>query len=102
MILVYTVVGSADEAEKLAELLVEERLVACVNYFPVSSIYRWKGKVRHDAEFVLICKTISKNFGAVEKRILEEHSYECPAVFSIPVSECSGSYLRWLEDSLKK
>lgn len=100
-IAVLSTAGSDDEAEKIADALVEERLVACVNYFRVKSVYRWKGKVEKSGEYVLLCKTVKEKYAAVEEKIRELHSYECPEVVALPVCGGSETYLRWVGDSTR-
>jgi len=100
-ILVYTTTGSLEEAEKIAKHLVESKLVACVNYFPVKSIYQWKGKTCCEEEHVLLCKTVERRFNKVKEAIKKLHKYEVPAVFSIKIKECERKYLQWIQDSVK-
>jgi periplasmic divalent cation tolerance protein len=98
-VMVYTTCESKSEAEKIAKVLVKERLTACVNYFPVRSIYSWKGVVEKAGEYVLLCKTQKKNIQRMERRIKELHSYECPAFIAYPMSYGSKDYLRWIKEN---
>jgi len=81
--LVLTTAGSREEAEKIAQALVERRLAACVNLVgPIQSVYRWQGKVETATEHLLVIKTTAGLFDAVAKAIRELHSYECRSVFN--------------------
>lgn len=95
-ILVHTTTGSKREAEKIAKKLVKEKIVACANYFPVHSTYRWNGEVVSEMEYSLSCKTTKKNFPLVKRAILSIHSYDLPAIVSIPINGGSSDYLHWI------
>ena len=91
--------GSEEEATKIANSLVEERLAACVNIIsPVRSIYRWEGKIWDEKEWMLIIKTQKKRFEELEKKIKSLHSYAVPEIIALPVVEGFASYLKWLEE----
>jgi periplasmic divalent cation tolerance protein len=102
-IVVYVTAGSAEEAERLAQALVGERLAACVNRIKsVQSIYRWQGKVEQSEEELLIIKTGKELFPALEKRVRELHSSAVPEIIALPVIEGSVGYLRWLKEQVSK
>ncbi len=101
LIVVYVTAGSAEEAEKLARVLVEEKLAACVNRVKaVESVYRWQGNVEKSDEELLIIKSRKDLFGALEKRVRELHSYSVPEVIALPVVLGSAPYLNWLGEQL--
>ena len=95
-IITYITCGNREEAEKISEALVKENLVACVNYFSISSVYRWKDKIEKDSEFVLLCKTTEEKFSSVKERVRELHSYELPAILSIKIEDGDEGYLNWI------
>lgn len=102
-IVVYVTAGSAEEGERIAAALVEERLAACVNRVShVHSVYRWGGKVERTDEELLIVKTSRALFERLKKRIAELHSYSVPEVIALPILEGSESYLNWLHEELAK
>jgi periplasmic divalent cation tolerance protein len=95
--------ATAEEAERLASVLVEERLAACVSLIPsVRSIYRWQGKVEDSTETMLLIKTSVEQLAALEARIHALHSYETPEFLVLPVESGSAAYLDWLMASLSK
>jgi periplasmic divalent cation tolerance protein len=101
MELVYVVAADMQEAEKLAMGLLDQRLAACVNIFPpVRSFYLWKGRTESSDEVVFLVKTVPGYFPLVEEFVRKHHSYEVPAVFSIPVERVSEPYRRWIFDVL--
>ena len=88
-----------DAAEKLARVLVEERLAACVNIIPgVKSVYRWEGKIHVDTEHTLLIKTSAHRLGVMTQRIKELHPYELPEVISLSLNNGEGEkrYLEWV------
>jgi uncharacterized protein involved in tolerance to divalent cations/8-oxo-dGTP pyrophosphatase MutT (NUDIX family) len=96
-IVVYVTAGSAEEADRLAQSLVGERLAACVNRVKsVQSVYRWQGEVEQSEEELLIIKTRKDLFPALETRVRELHSYAVPEIIALPVVVGSPGYLGWL------
>jgi periplasmic divalent cation tolerance protein len=97
--IIYSTTGSVEEARKIARILVEEKLVACVNIIPnIESIYRWEGNIEEDKECVLLAKTTDKNVDKAIQRIKTLHSYEVPDIVAIPVTHGFKEYLDWVED----
>ncbi|MDQ7778667.1 MAG: divalent-cation tolerance protein CutA [Planctomycetota bacterium] len=87
-------------AERIARALVGERLAACVNIVPqLRSIYRWQGKICNDLERLLLIKTTSARFRALEKRVRELHPYDVPEIIALKISAGEKRYLAWLFDS---
>ncbi len=100
---VITTVGTEDQANLIAREIVARRQAACVNIVPgVRSIYRWKGKVCSDTEFLLIVKTLDSEFEAVAATIRELHSYELPEILTFDVGQGDRSFLEWIATSLDK
>ena len=89
--------GSEEEASKIAQSLVKERLIACVNVVPgVTSYYWWEDKVQCDGEWLLIAKTQRETVDQVRQRVEALHSYDLPEVIALPVSGGSQRYLDWI------
>ncbi len=98
---VLTTAGSGDEANKIAEALVQQRLAACVNVVgPISSVYRWKEKVEHAQEWLLAIKTTAGMADAVGDAIKELHSYELPECVVLPIDGGSEAYLEWVGENV--
>lgn len=92
--------SSETEAKKIASTLVELNLAACVNFWQVTSIYRWQGEVNSDNEWQLIIKTDLSNFAQLEAKITELHSYEVPEIIALPIIQGSQLYLSWLQNNV--
>ena len=100
--IVLTTAGSSDEAERIASTLVEAELAACVNIVsPITSVYRWKGLVQREQEWLLLIKTTAAAFENVSKKIRELHSYDLPECIQIPIEAGSAEYLNWLAENVK-
>ena len=95
--LVMTSVGTEQQAVEISEELISRRLATCINIVPcLRSIYRWKGKVCEDTEYLLLIKTPVKLFEDVSSAIREFHSYELPEILAMPVSAAEESFHRWV------
>jgi periplasmic divalent cation tolerance protein len=94
---VLSTAGTRAEAERLAAALVEERLAACVNLVaPLTSIYRWRGRVERAREVLLVIKTRRALVPRLSARVRDLHSYDVPEVIAVPVVAGAAPYLAWL------
>lgn len=93
----------ASVAETLARALVDARLVACVNLWPVTSVYRWQGAVTVDREVTMFCKTTRAEAPAVCAAIVAEHPYALPEVLALGTLEALSHrpYLQWVRDEVE-
>jgi periplasmic divalent cation tolerance protein len=99
---VLTTTGSEEEAERISTSLVDRRLAACVQVVgPVSSRYRWQGKVEHEREWLCLIKTATSRYDELEAAIRELHSYDEPEIVATPIIAGSAGYLAWLSESLQ-
>jgi periplasmic divalent cation tolerance protein len=96
-IFVLTTVPEEETGQKIGQMLVKERLAACVTISSAArSVYRWEGKISSEPEFVLFIKTRSALFGRLEARIKELHPYKVPEFIAFPIEAGSADYLAWL------
>lgn len=101
--LVYVTASSRDEAIKIARTVVEERLAACANVFqPMTSIYWWEGKIQEEGEISFILKTRDDLVEDLTRRVKALHSYTCPCVVALPVSQGNGAFLAWIENETRQ
>ena len=97
-----TTTETKEDAQKIAQYLVETKLAACVQITgPITSIYRWKGKVETAKEWLCLIKTREELFEKVEVAIKKMHSYETPEIVAVPIVKGSKEYLIWLDDELR-
>lgn len=103
--LVYITASDKQEAKSIGRSLVEEKLAACVNIVDgMESIYQWEGEVVEKQETILIAKTPYHNVKELTGRVKELHSYDCPCVISLQLTEQEGNeeYQHWLIKNSKK
>jgi periplasmic divalent cation tolerance protein len=98
---VLTTVGSEQEAERIGTELLEKRLAACVQTLgPITSRYRWQGKLETEREWQCLAKTEERLYEEVEATIRAVHSYEEPEIVATPIVAGSSGYLDWLSAQL--
>jgi len=97
---VLTTVGSREEGEAIAQALITENLAACINLYPITSVYRWQGKVCNDTEIQLVIKTDLHRFEPLRARIAELHSYDLPEIIALPIAQGEAGYLHWMAAQL--
>ena len=96
-IVVLMTAGSTEEANRIADMLVNRRLAACVQILPeMQSVYIWKGEVQREREVLLIAKSTTGNFSALEREVRAVHTYETPEIVALPIVAGSEPYLKWL------
>lgn len=101
-LLVLTNLPDRAAAERLADLVVERKLAACVNILaPCRSVYRWKGAVQHDEEHPMLIKTTQERYGALEQALREGHPYELPEIIAVPIEGGLPAYLDWVAAETK-
>ena len=95
--IVYSTIGSIEDARRIANALVEEQLVACVNILPnIESIYRWEGKIENDSEYIIIAKTTDENVKKTITRINTLHDYDLPDIIALPIIDGLKEYLEYI------
>ena len=96
-ILVFSNLPDQASAAKLAALLIEQRLAACVNVqAPCTSVYRWQGKVETATEVPIFIKTTRERYPALEAAIRAHHPYELPEIIAVPLVAGLPAYLEWV------
>jgi len=98
LLVVVTSVGTEEQAIDIAHALIRNRQAACVNLMPnVHSIYRWKGRVCDDGEFLLFIKTRAREFDGVRETIQKMNTYELPEVLAYRVDDSSPAFAAWIK-----
>lgn len=99
--LIYSVFPDVEQGKKVAQILVQERLVACVNILPAhTAIYEWEGQLCEESEVIMLAKTLACNFAAVQERIMALHSYETPCVLEIALTNVAPAFAKWIENNV--
>ncbi|OGY26567.1 MAG: hypothetical protein A2Z42_04800 [Candidatus Woykebacteria bacterium RBG_19FT_COMBO_43_10] len=101
MIFIFTSLPDKRTAVRVGKGLLEKRIIACYNLFPVESAYWWEGKIREEAEILIILKTKSEDFEKVETYIKKHSSYEIPEVVAVTPGQVNKSYLDWIHSETK-
>jgi periplasmic divalent cation tolerance protein len=98
--MLYVTCGSEEEASRLSAGLIEGKLAACVNIVPVRSVYEWQGKIENQAEWLLVIKSLNRNYAEIERYVIENHSYELPEIIAVDIARSSAKYRDWIASSL--
>jgi periplasmic divalent cation tolerance protein len=99
-IAVYITHGNENEAKKVASHLLEKKLIACVNFFPIESSYWWKGEIENAHEIVSLVKTKKENWEKIKEEVEKTHPYETPCIMKFEV-EANENYEKWLKSEVK-
>lgn len=97
MVQVHWTCGSLEEARTLCRLLLEKRLIACASFFPIRSLFSWKGELVESEEVKVILKTQDALFDSIVSEIQSLTTYEVPEIVKVPIKGSSRSYLEWLQ-----
>lgn len=101
-LLVLTNLPDRAAAERLAGLLIDQQLAACVNILaPCRSVYRWKGAVQHEEEHPMLIKTTAERYPALEQALRAAHPYELPEIIAVPIERGLPAYLAWVAGEIK-
>jgi periplasmic divalent cation tolerance protein len=96
MILVYITNPDEETAKKVSKHLLEKKLIACSNIFPIKSMYWWEGKIEDDHEVIALIKTREENYVTIVQEVEKIHPYDTPCIIRIK-AEANKSYQQWLE-----
>ena len=100
VLVVVTSVGTEEQALDIAHHLVESHLAACVNILPgVKSVFRWKGEVQQESEFLLMAKTLPENFERVRAVMKELNAYELPEILGFPADHSDPAFAKWVAEN---
>ncbi len=100
-IIVLVTTANKQEAENIAHRLLKEQIIACANITgPVSSLFRWSGKIERAEEYLVFMKSRKDLFEKLTETVKALHSYEVPEIIALPIVEGSEAYLGWLDSCL--
>jgi len=100
-VVIRTTVESEQDAERLANAVVEASLAACVQVMPIRSTYRWQGKIENSAELLLLMKTRRALATELMAFVKERHPYEVPELVVTAIEDGSEDYLDWIKDETR-
>ncbi len=95
--IVITTFADESNGKQIIESLLTQRLAACVQVMPIQSSYHWQGKVKSDAETLVLIKTKCSLYAKVQEVILANHLYEVPEIIHMPITDGLPAYLHWIE-----
>lgn len=100
-VFLYSTAGKKKDAERIAKYLLQKKLIACANIFPIESHYWWQNKIEYAKEYAMILKTMAKNYQKIEQAVKKIHPYNCPCLVILELKGGYRPYLDWIEDSIK-
>ena len=98
-IIIISTYPNKNSINKIANELVKDKIVACVNITKISSIYSWQGKIKNTSEYLALFKTTQKNKKSLKEKIKATHPYDIPEIAEINITSINKSYLKWLVES---
>ena len=98
-VIVQTTTSNEEEAKKIAKILIQDKLAACVQLKNIESLYNWDGKLCCERETLLSIKTKKELFSKVKSKILELHSYDTPEIIELDISNISEDYLKFIKEN---
>ncbi len=102
-IVVFVTAGNREEAQRIADGLIEGKLAACVNIVDgVDSVFVWQGKRDSARETLLIIKSRMERFSALVEAVKAVHTYEVPEIIALPIVDGHKPYLTWIDESIGK
>ncbi len=100
--LVYVTAADKAEARNLGRYMVQAKLAACVNILDhMNSMYVWQGEFQDEQEAVIIAKTTEERIPALIAAVRERHSYECPCIVTLPISDGNPDFLEWIAEQVR-
>ena len=89
------------ENRKISINLLDRKLIACANIFPINSLYKWENKIEDTKEMVIIAKSVKEKFKEIENEVKKIHSYKVPCIVMIEISKTNKEYLDWVKDEVE-
>lgn len=102
MYVIITTLHTKEKAKEIGKGLLEERLIACYNLFPIESSYWWKGKIIDEEETMVMMKTTDAHFEEIEAYIKKYSGYEVPEVLAFSPDKVNSSYLSWVNSETEQ
>lgn len=100
-IICYFTTKDKEEAKKIIMELLQQKLIACANIFPIESLYEWENALCEETEYAIIAKTVQENFTKIENTVKHLHSYEIPCIVAYPLCNGNQDFLSWITTTVK-
>jgi periplasmic divalent cation tolerance protein len=99
---VWSTFPDRESAQRAAQSLVAERLVACaqLDVAAIESFYWWQGALAHENEFRLVLKTLRRLVPALHRRLRELHPYSVPQIVAV-AADANDDYAEWLRGACR-
>lgn len=102
-IVIFVTASGKEEADKIADRLVKEKLAACVNIINgVESVFWWENKIDRASEVLLVIKSSKEKFAQISETVKALHSYEVPEIIALPITDGYKPYMDWINESIRK
>ncbi len=102
-IVIFITAANKEEAVRISEKLVKDKLVACVNIAEnIDSVFFWEGKVNRSKEVLLIAKSKKRKLQSIILAVKQLHSYQVPEIIALPMVGGYKPYLEWIDESLRR
>ena len=98
-IIIISTYPNKNSINKIANELIKDKIIACVNITKISSIYSWQGKIKNTSEYLVLFKTTQKNKKSLKEKIKATHPYKVPEIAEINITSINKSYLKWLVEA---
>lgn len=99
--IIQTTYFSKKDAQKLANILLDKRLAACIQISKIRSFYTWENQLCEDKEYLVTIKTEKNNYKKIKRKIKENHSYDVPEIIGLELKKTSKDYKKFIKDSTK-
>ncbi len=96
MVFIHTTCATLEEAEKLGKLILEKRMAACVDYWPIQSMYHWEGELKQEGEIMMAITTFEPQLEPLNDLISKNHSYSVPMIAGVDVRRINRAYKEWM------
>lgn len=100
MIFLHTTCSTFEEAEKLGKLIIDKKMGACVHYWPIKSMYNWKGELKKREEIMMTITTFEPKLEDVNDLISKYHSYSTPLIAGVDVRRINRAYKEWMMEEV--
>ncbi|MCP3684911.1 MAG: divalent-cation tolerance protein CutA [bacterium] len=100
MIGVYITCKDETEAKNVSKALLDKKLIACANIFPIKSMFRWEGEFKEESEHAIIAKSMEEKFDALKEEVKKVHSYDVPCITAFK-SDANQEFMDWVKEETK-